>query len=104
MGDVSGSLADHAEKEAKSAMTRFVEEANLASTPRTTWEVVHGTPLDAIVSRQATGGFDLVVMGTHGRTGLSHLLLGSVAEGVVRRAACPVLTVRGPMNESADAG
>jgi universal stress protein A len=38
--------------------------------------------------------FDLVVMGTHGRTGLSHLFVGSVAERVVRRAPCPVLTVR----------
>jgi nucleotide-binding universal stress UspA family protein len=37
---------------------------------------------------------DLIVMGTHGRTGLSHLLLGSVAEKVVRKAPCPVLTVR----------
>jgi nucleotide-binding universal stress UspA family protein len=39
---------------------------------------------------------DLVVMGTHGRTGLSRLLMGSVAEQVVRRAACPVLTVKTP--------
>jgi universal stress protein A len=38
---------------------------------------------------------DLIVMGTHGRTGMAHLLLGSVAEKVVRRARCPVLTVRG---------
>jgi universal stress protein A len=40
------------------------------------------------------GAFDLIVMGTHGRTGLGHLLLGSVAERVLRRAPCPVLTVR----------
>jgi nucleotide-binding universal stress UspA family protein len=39
-------------------------------------------------------GFDLVVMGTHGRTGLRHLVLGSVAERVVREAHCPVLVVR----------
>jgi nucleotide-binding universal stress UspA family protein len=42
------------------------------------------------------GGFDLIVMGTHGRSGLKHLLLGSVAEHVVRTAPCPVLTVRKP--------
>jgi nucleotide-binding universal stress UspA family protein len=39
---------------------------------------------------------DLIVMGTHGRTGLSRLLMGSVAEQVVRRASCPVLTVKTP--------
>ena len=38
-------------------------------------------------------GADLIVMGTHGRTGLAHLLLGSVAEATLRRAPCPVLTV-----------
>ncbi len=40
--------------------------------------------------------FDLIVMGTHGRTGLQHLLMGSVAERVVRLARCPVLVVRAP--------
>ena len=40
---------------------------------------------------------DLIVMATHGRTGISHLLMGSVAEKVVRTAACPVLTLRGPV-------
>lgn len=42
-------------------------------------------------------GCDLIVMGTHGRTGLSHLLMGSVAEAVVRKASCPVLTIKHPM-------
>lgn len=40
---------------------------------------------------------DLIVMGTHGRTGLSRLVLGSVAEQVLRKAECPVLTVKGPL-------
>jgi nucleotide-binding universal stress UspA family protein len=39
---------------------------------------------------------DLVVVGTHGRTGLSHLIIGSVAERVVRKAPCPVLSIRHP--------
>ena len=55
---------------------------------------VVGRPAHAIVERAASGGFDLVVMGTHGRTGLSHMVMGSVAERVVRTSPCAVLTVR----------
>ena len=51
-------------------------------------------PADAIVNYATNVGVDLIVMGTHGRTGVSHLLMGSVAEKVVRHAPCPVLTVR----------
>ena len=45
---------------------------------------------------ELASGFDLIVMGTHGRTGLKHALMGSVAEKVVRTSPCPVLTVRSP--------
>jgi nucleotide-binding universal stress UspA family protein len=57
-------------------------------------DVLTGQPAHTIVEHAQTGGFDLIVMGTHGRTGFSHLFVGSVAERVVRRAPCPVLTVR----------
>ena len=50
------------------------------------------------------GKYDLVVMGTHGRTGLSHLLMGSVAEKVVRTAPCPVLTYRKPAEKESARG
>jgi nucleotide-binding universal stress UspA family protein len=53
-----------------------------------------GYPPSEIADFAKTGGFDLIVMGTHGRRGLSHLMIGSVAERVVRTAPCPVLTVR----------
>jgi len=53
-----------------------------------------GTPMD-IVRRAEEDKSDLIVIGTHGRTGLPHMVLGSVAERVVRHAPCPVLTVRG---------
>jgi nucleotide-binding universal stress UspA family protein len=56
--------------------------------------VLFGDPRFVIIEEAARGGHDLVVMGTHGRTGLLHVLVGSVAEAVVRRAPCPVLTVR----------
>ena len=46
---------------------------------------------------------DLIVIGTHGRTGLAHLLMGSVAEHVVRKATCPVLVVKTPIPENPSA-
>jgi nucleotide-binding universal stress UspA family protein len=57
--------------------------------------VIRGRPAPAIVEHAKNGGFDLIVMGTHGRTGVSHVVMGSVAERVLRKAPCPVLTVRG---------
>jgi nucleotide-binding universal stress UspA family protein len=54
-----------------------------------------GDPRDAIVATAAAVKADLIVMGTHGRRGLSRVVMGSVAEDVVRHAPCPVLVVRG---------
>jgi len=56
-------------------------------------EVVGGDASVVIARRARELGADLIVMGTHGRTGLPRLLMGSVAEEVVRRASCPVLLV-----------
>jgi nucleotide-binding universal stress UspA family protein len=57
-------------------------------------ELLEGAPHQVIVDAAAEFGADLIVMSTHGRTGLSHALMGSVAERVIRLAHCPVLTVR----------
>ena len=54
-----------------------------------------GTPYQAITDAAKSLKADMIVMSTHGRTGVTHLLLGSVAERVVRSATCPVLTIRG---------
>lgn len=56
-----------------------------------------GAPAEEIVRCAAEREVDLIVMGTHGRGGVSHLLLGSVAEKVIRTAPCPVLIIRQPM-------
>jgi universal stress protein A len=56
--------------------------------------VVEGSPRVEIVRYARQQEIDLIVLATHGRTGLAHLLIGSVAESVVRTAPCPVLTVR----------
>lgn len=58
-------------------------------------EVVLGSPFQQILARSKEIQADLIVMGTHGRTGIEHVLVGSTAERVVRRSAIPVLTVRG---------
>ena len=55
-----------------------------------------GEPAAEIVAAAQDGKFDVIVVGTHGRTGLAHVLLGSVAERVVRRSTMPVITVRPP--------
>lgn len=62
-----------------------------------------GVPETEILEFAARENADLIVIGSHGRTGLSRLLLGSVAEAVVRRAKCPVLTVKQPTVEKVQA-
>ena len=56
--------------------------------------IEEGTPFLAILRYAKQNDIDLIVMGTHGHSGLAHVLMGSVAERVVRKASCPVLTVR----------
>jgi nucleotide-binding universal stress UspA family protein len=65
--------------------------------------VVTGAPARGILHTAQEDGCDLIVMGTHGRTGLSHMLMGSVAERVIRTAVCPVLTVRHRPAETVEA-
>ena len=55
-----------------------------------------GTPADSILDSAQTLPCDLIVMGTHGRRGISHTVSGSIAEAVLRKARCPVLAVRSP--------
>jgi nucleotide-binding universal stress UspA family protein len=63
-----------------------------------------GVPEEVIVRVAAEWGSDLIVLGTHGRQGLSRLLLGSVAEHVLRIAPCPVLTIRGSLPVAVKSG
>ncbi len=84
---------------------RKQSEEQLAKLPSSEWAskvaAVHrttrvGTPVDEIVKYTKEHNIGLIVQGTHGRKGLKHMLLGSVAENIVRYAPCPVLTVRRP--------
>ena len=72
-----------------------MEETRTTGVPCTSTEEV-GRSHTAIVERARAAGAGLIVMGSHGRRGLSHLLLGSVAEKVVEHAGCPVLVVPAP--------
>ncbi len=61
--------------------------------------VTQGIPFAEIISTAKEKEIDMIVIGSHGRTGISHMMLGSVSEKVVRKAPCPVLTVRQPGHE-----
>jgi nucleotide-binding universal stress UspA family protein len=76
-------LLDRAKQDAEAAGARRVETSQL-----------QGGVATEITEFARAKGFDLIVMGTHGRTGLRHVALGSVAERVLRMAPCPVLTVK----------
>ncbi len=82
-----------AEREAEEAVERVVSEAERAGLDVTS-TVKSGVPHESIVEYATTADVDMIVMGTHGRTGLDHVVIGSIAERVVRTATIPVLTVR----------
>jgi nucleotide-binding universal stress UspA family protein len=79
-------------------LTKLQGEARALGAGEVTTKYIRGVPWFEIVELAAANRYDLIVMGTHGRSGLSHVLLGSVAEKVVRKAPCPVLTV-GPARD-----
>ncbi len=86
-------LADQAERH----LELWRKDADrLAGSSRVTTDKAIGEPAYEIVSFAKASGVDLLVVGTHGRTGIEHAFMGSVAERVVRKARCPVLTVRPP--------
>jgi nucleotide-binding universal stress UspA family protein len=81
------------EEEGKNAV-KFVEDLCAKEGVGCELKVVEGTPVKAIIDLSSK--FDLIVMGSLGRTGMSKLLMGSVAEKVVRGALCPVMVVKSP--------
>jgi nucleotide-binding universal stress UspA family protein len=83
--------------EAEKSLEEWKKRAEEMGVKKVATQVVAGVPWSVIVEAlEADRGYDLVVMGTHGRTGLGRVLLGSVAERVVRHAPCAVLVVRQP--------
>jgi len=80
-------------------LDQWCERARAAGVDADTRTVFGATPHEICAAAEALHA-DLIVIGTHGRGGLSHALLGSVAEKVVRKAPCPVLTVRTQMHST----
>ncbi len=89
-------LAPDAQRELERALAAAVDQATTRLPGRVSLTSLAGDPVRMIVETAQNGQYDLIVIGTHGRIGRLHELLGSVTEGVVRNAPCPVLTVREP--------
>ena len=89
--------------QARQALEEFVGEAKSRGMVINHAFMESGVASTTIVEVAKRQKYDLIVLGTHGRTGIAHALLGSVAERVVRKAPCPVLTVREPTQKRAPA-
>ena len=95
-GEMNASLVERDARFAQQQLDEFITKRSLtrSDTVRTLIEV--GPAAETIIAVAEREEADLVVMGTHGRTGLARVLLGSTTERVLRAVSCPVLTVRGP--------
>ena len=87
-----GQVLEEARLQLMSRIEGMMQQAGAGAKVRA--EVVWGEPLKEILGTAENGDYDLIVMATHGREGLSRFFLGSVTEQVIRRAPCPVLAVR----------
>jgi len=90
--DESGAVLDELQQAGQRALESVIDRAEAADVSTIQASVLSGTPYRAIVDYAESEGIDLVVMGTHGRTGFDRYLLGSVTERVVRLSTQPVLT------------
>lgn len=98
----SRAVTENFEELGERATEAVAEQAADAGIEDVTTEVVHGIPHRTILEYAGDNDVDLVVMGTHGRTGLDRYLLGSVTERVVRTSDVPVLTVRTREDDTSD--
>lgn len=98
-GQTAQTIADFVEAQAKEEMKKFIASLSAPASVPIQDHFVHGIVYNRIIETAEKGPCDLIVMGTHGRTGVSRLVIGSVAEKVLRHAHCPVITMRSPSKE-----
>jgi universal stress protein A len=96
----AGTFCARIESELHDRIAALVMEVAPESRDRIQIVVEAGYVAHTILEKLTPGDYDLIVMGTHGRRGIKHLVLGSVAERLVRSAPCPVLTTRAPNEAS----
>jgi nucleotide-binding universal stress UspA family protein len=89
-----------AEEQANTELDAFLSSIDPKLGEQVTKRIVHDDPANAIIELARQEQISMIVMGTHGRTGAARLMLGSVAERVVRLAPCPVLTLHAPDSSS----
>lgn len=99
MGMPMQNLSPDFEDGARKQFDEFVANAPELQGVEFTTKILRGNPYSEIIKEAEAGNFDMIIIGTHGRTGLEHVLFGSTAELVVRKAPCPVLTVRPKGNQ-----
>ena len=92
-GTLQGFLGE-LETGASQHLDDFIASCEVLKGAEFTKKLLKGTPYSEITDWATKSGTDLIVIGTHGRTGLDHMLFGSTAEKVIGRASCPVLTVK----------
>lgn len=80
--------------QSRKRMQTEVSKLSGSQTVEIDYDVKHGVPYDEIIKEQEEKGIDLIVMASHGRTGLTRFMLGSVADKVVKKASAPVLLVK----------
>lgn len=89
-------LSKDMEDGAKAKMEEFISETNALDGVEYSTAMVKGIADEEIIKYANENSVDMIVLGTHGRTGLEHVIFGSTAEKVVRSASCPVLTCHCP--------
>ncbi len=95
VGPTPDEIASGAKQEMGKFVAKYLANPDITVVPL----VITGRPFLEIIRYAREKDIDLIIIGTHGRSGLSHALLGSVAEKIVRKAPCPVLSIRHPEHD-----